>query len=126
MLLGTLICGDLRPSIHLNRIAATRPHDSICAFARAFDCRTLDTAVIRAVYQELQSHLAPAFPIRPADDLTADLQIDPEDLEHMVETIAYRTRRTLPGNKKNPVLLPINTVSDLIHFFNAQPIAPGN
>src|SRR4051812_27052220 len=53
----------------LRRIASARPDDSICTFARAFDCRSTDAAIIRAVYEELQHYYAyvtPSFPIRPS------------------------------------------------------------
>src|SRR4051812_38140996 len=37
----------------LARLAADRQGESICTFARSFDCRAIDTWIIRAVFEEL-------------------------------------------------------------------------
>src|SRR5262245_48507556 len=63
----------------MNALAASRSGESICTFARAFDRRTTDTWVIRAVYEQVQAQLDDiyaCFPIRPNDRLTEDLKID--------------------------------------------------
>jgi len=108
----------------LRRIAAGRPNDSICTFARAFDCRSTDTAVVRAVYEELQhnfTYATPAFPFRPSDHFYSKLKLDPEDLEDIIQTIAHRTGRTLEGSEANPLFGHVQTIHDLIQFFISQP-----
>ena len=122
MLLGmALVAADTR---RLRRIAATRTDESICTFARAFDCRSTDTAIVRAVYEELQHYYAyvtPAFPFRPTDHFDTDLKLDPEDLDDISLTIAHRTHRTLDSSESNPLFGHVQTIHDLIQFFTHQP-----
>jgi len=125
MLLLGLALADNRAS-RLRCIAISRPDDSICTFARALDYRNLDTAIIRAVYEELQEYFSfvnPAFHIRPTDKVDSDLQVDPEDIEDMAKVIAARTNRTLDGCEANPFYGRVHTPSDLIQFFSGQPVA---
>ena len=110
----------------LRHIAATRADDSICTFARAFDCRSTDTAIVRAVYEELQhyfDHVTPAFPFRPSDRFEEDLKLDPEDLDDIARTISHRTRRNLDTTQTNPFYSRVQTVHDLVSFFAHQPTA---
>ena len=107
-------------------LALSRAEESICDFARAFDCRVIDTWIVRAVYEQLQEHLGLEYriPIRSTDTFGKDLQIDSEDLDmDIVQEIAQRTGRTLENPEKNPYYDKINTVGDLVYFFNAQPKA---
>ncbi len=60
------------------RIAAERLDESICTFARLFNCRETDTWIIRAAHVELQQYVQ--FPIRPEDTLEEDLHIDSDDM----------------------------------------------
>lgn len=46
----------------LAALAQEREGESICDFARAFDTRTTDTWVIRAVYEQLQQQLGRVYP----------------------------------------------------------------
>lgn len=102
----------------LARLAADRPGESICSFARRFDCRKVDTWVIRAVYETLQDDLKGdfrQFPLRPDDDLLRTLKIDAEDLEFdLLQTMAYRCRRRLPSAAEVHAV----TVGDLVHYLN--------
>lgn len=110
---------------HLEALATERSGESICAFARSFDGREVDTWVIRAVYEELQEMLqlgSQAFPVRATDNLEIDLKIDLNELDwHMSEAIPARTGRPLLNAKANPLWGKIRTASDLVMFFNAQP-----
>lgn len=109
----------------IKALAAARPDDSICTFARSFNCRETDTWIIRAVYEQLQAHLsgdAPAFPFRREDHLTKELGIDPDDLSYdIVDEIAARTGRSLEKTGNNPYWAKIETVGDLVQFFLHQP-----
>jgi hypothetical protein len=111
---------------HLQALAGSRPGETICEFARSFDCRTTDTWVIRAVYEELQEELrlgSTSFPVRANDSLTDDLRIDPEDLDlSLAPAIAARSGRTLERDDANPYWGKVKTVADLVCFFNQQPI----
>src|SRR4051812_6326774 len=66
-------------STGLLALAKARPGESICTFARSFDCRAVDTRLIRATVEELQPWIPPGFPLRHTDRLGGDLRIDNED-----------------------------------------------
>jgi len=110
---------------HLQALATSRPGESICAFARATDCRTLDTWIVRAVYEEIQYQLSPAFPtfpVRWTDRLAEDLRIDPDAMdEELAMDISERTGRDLRNSDANPLFGKVKTVRDLVLFFQAQP-----
>ncbi len=123
VLLATVVLtfGERR---RLARLAADRQGESICSFASSFDCRAVDTWVIRAVFEELQPFCRfgrSTLPLRPTDDLDGDLRIDPEDLEDLAGDIAFRTGRSLEDGVKNPLYGSVKTVSDLVMFFAHQP-----
>ncbi len=102
-----------------------REHDSICTFTRSFNCKKVDTWVIRAVYEELETNVKlenNSFPIKPDDNILETLKIDEEDFEFdIIEDIATRTGRTLEKSENNPYFGKVNTASDLVYFFNEQP-----
>lgn len=109
------------------RMKSIRMKQSICDFARSFDCRQIDTWIIRAVFEELQRYVSISdnivIPIKAEDRIVEDLKVDEEDLEYdILEVISQRTGRTLLNTKENPYYSKINTVSDLVYFFNNQPI----
>lgn len=89
------------------RIAGERTGDSICSFARAFDCRATDTWIVRAVFEEIAEFTQ--FPIRPEDRLEDDLKIDPEDIEDAATAIAQRTGRPLDECERNPLYGNVKT-----------------
>ncbi|MEZ5594388.1 MAG: hypothetical protein R3F53_28335 [Gammaproteobacteria bacterium] len=91
----------------LKRIADSRSEESICQFARAFDARTVDTRIIRAVYDELSAYLdsrASPFPLRASDQLfhRKGLNIDEDDLNDLVLIIAQRAGRSIENTQDNP------------------------
>jgi hypothetical protein len=100
------------------RIAEDREGESICEFARGFDCRTIDTWIIRAVYEEF----AGTFPLRPSDRFVEDLRTDSDDLDFGAIHIARRTGRSLDGYERNPMFGKIDTLRDLVMFFQHQPL----
>ncbi|MEO0367668.1 MAG: hypothetical protein AAF197_02665 [Pseudomonadota bacterium] len=110
---------------HFNELLEGRENDSICTFSRQFEFREIDTWVIRAVYEQLQSYLNnenDSFPIKATDDVFKDLMIDDEDFEYdLVEEIAQRTGRTLENVESNPYYGKANVVENLVFFFNEQP-----
>lgn len=105
------------------RMALQRPGESLCQFARALDCRTVDTWVVRAVYEELQRYLPGAvpLPLRITDHLQHDLRLDAEDLDEVILDMAQRAGRDLTNTSSNPLYDKVITVGDLVHFLNAQP-----
>lgn len=110
----------------LSDMVKDRKNDSICSFARSFDCREIDTWVIRAVFEQLQDNMQwvhPNFPIRQNDNIYDNLLIDEEVLElDLVEEIAQRTGKSLNDSEQNPYYGKVNTVAELVYFFNLQPM----
>jgi len=110
---------------HFNTLLEDRGNDSICTFSRHFEFRKIDTWVIRAVYEQLQNYMngeKENFPIRATDDLFKDLMIDDEDLEYdLVDEISQRSGRTLENAESNPYYCKVNTVENVVFFFNEQP-----
>ena len=123
------VIARLRMKHRLRSLASGRAGESIGSFAQEFDRRTVDTWVVRAVYEEIQRHLAseyPSFPVRPSDRLTGDLLVDEDDLEDdLARTIAERAGRSLSQMTENPYYGRVNTVEDLVGFFCAQPRGAG-
>lgn len=107
-------------------LAATRAGEGICEFARAFNTRVTDPWVIRAVYEEVQACLSSELPLRASDRLEKDLHIDPDDLDMDIAVrVAERTGRSLSRPEGNPYYGRVNTVQDLVNYFNSQPHSVG-
>ena len=98
---------------------------SICQFARQFSPHTVDTWVIRAVWNTLQGngYIDYPLPLKASDKLDDDLDLvnDADELEELVEDIAARCGRDQRGIEDNP-FLPITTVGSLVSVLNAQPM----
>ncbi len=84
----------------------------------------MDTWVIRAVYEEVCRQMAsPGFPLHPEDNLWKTLRLDEDDLDwEIAEAVAQRTGRPLANYESNPYYEKVQTVGDLVMFFNAQPL----
>lgn len=95
----------------------------ICQFAREFAPGTVDSWVIRAVWNTLQDSVAQQLPLKADDKLEDDLNLacDEYELEELMEEIAIRCGHELTGIEDNP-FLPIVTVRDLVLALNAQPM----
>ena len=110
----------------LEALAETRSGESICEFARAFERRSVDTWVVRAVYEQVQELLRPSydnFPVRADDRLKDDLGIDLDDVEmDLAPVVAERTGRSLDHTESNPFFGKLSTVADLVRFFSSQPL----
>jgi hypothetical protein len=100
------------------RLASERAGESICTFARSFNCRETDTWIIRAVFEELGEWVS--FPPRADDSLENDLKIDDLFLVCIAEAVAQRTRRPLEGCEDNPFNEKVKSVRDLVSFFVHQ------
>lgn len=124
--IGSYIAGK-RQKKKLDALAKERIELSICEFARSFDCREVDTWVIRAVYEQIQEYVSCEnilLPIKAEDDLFDVLDIDSDDLDlDILEEIAQRTGRSIENTDKNPYYGKVSTVRDLVYFINEQPIA---
>jgi|GEM_PF-2334782 len=97
-----------------------RKGEDICTFRHAFDLRRIDPWIVRAAYEEIQNWFGVKYPIRASDRLTEDLQIDPDDIGDIANTIAIRAGYDLQGIEQNPLKDKVQTVSDLVAFFTYQ------
>lgn len=109
---------------YFDKLLEERNGLSICDFAREFDVRVVDSWIIRAVYEQLQGYvMVPNFPIKAEDNILTTLQIDEEDFFlDIVEEIAERTGRSLECCLDNPYRNEVDTVKNLVYFFNHQPM----
>ncbi len=126
ILVVSLILGHVQND-RLARLAADRSGESICTFVRSFDCRRVDTWILRAVYEELQPYCKfrrQVLPLRRSDKLEAMLGIDDEELEFLTEDIAFRAERSLDDCASNPLFGQVQTVADLVNFLMHQPSTP--
>lgn len=112
-----------RQRAQLRKLAVEREGESICHFARSFNTRLVDPGVIRVVYDVLQQELEsvhPAFPVRASDTLQK-LMFDPDDLDMGVAPeVARRAQRSLENTQANLYFGKVDSVFDLVMFFNAQ------
>ncbi|MCE7652773.1 hypothetical protein [Vibrio fluvialis] len=102
----------------------SRSQLSICDFAKEFDCRIVDTWIIRATYDQIQHALCTEMkiPIKSSDSLFETLQLDDEDIEYIVvEEVAKRAGRSFDNTESNPYYGKVKTVKDLVLFLNHQP-----
>ncbi len=122
---------EIKYKKQLLTLAGQRRGDDIGTFARQFNYRTIDTWVIRAVYEQFQKYLSdtvPAFPLYAEDKIYQCLLIDEDDFDmDIIEEIAQRTGRSLENSamEQNPYYQKIGgmetTLRDVVLFFNAQP-----
>jgi hypothetical protein len=114
-----------RDEEHLRCLAGEREGESICEFARGFDTRQVDTWIVRAVFEQLQcqlNHIHPSFPVRATDRLKEDLHLDDDDLDFdIAKEVEQRTGRSLNGSSANPFFGKVETVADLVMYFQWQP-----
>ena len=79
---------------------------------------------MRAVWDELQPYVEVRrrhVPIRPADRLLEDLEIDDEDLEDLAVRAATRAGRATSDWQSNPLNGSVVTVGDLVRLISLQP-----
>ena len=113
IVVGMTLYGEWQDS----REAKRRSGESICSFARSFDCRVIDTWIIRGVYEEFSW----SYPIRADDSFAEDLGIVDEDFEEGVIAVAKRIGRSLEDAESNPMFDKLSTVRDLVLFLQHQP-----
>ena len=109
----------------VTRLANEREGESICSFARSFERRSVDTWIIRAVFEELQPYCRSGrrtFALRGTDRLGEDLLIDEDEWGDLACDIAQRVGRSTEDWVKNPLFGSVETVSDLVAFLGHQPL----
>lgn len=115
---------SIRRKKKFNALAKDRQELSICEFSHSFDCRLIDTWVIRAVYEQIQNYVSTKhlpLPIKAEDNLWDVLEIDEEDMDlDLLKEILQRTGRSIENTENNPYFDKVNTVRDLVYFINEQ------
>jgi hypothetical protein len=112
----------VRHSRWVESLVASRPGESICQFARAFSCRSVDTLLIRAVYESVQRQVGDdRLPIRASDRFLADLRLDSEEVDEIYWDVADTCGYLTEGGEQNPFFGRVETVADLVCFMHYQP-----
>lgn len=112
----------VRHSRWVESLVASRSGESICQFARAFSCRSIDTLLIRAVYESVQQQVGDdRLPIRASDRFLADLRLDSEDVDEVYWDVADTCGYLTEGGEQNPFFGRVETVADLVYFMHYQP-----
>jgi len=120
----SLISPNIIEELNIEKLETERKDEDIGTFARSLDYRNIDTWVIRAVYEEIPSEFGfkeRDILIRASDNLENDLQLDDEDLFYISNRVVARVGLSDKDWEKNPYYDKVETVEDMILFFNAQP-----
>jgi len=107
----------------LEEKAKERKNEDIGTFASSLDYRNIDTWIIRAVYEEIQSEIMwenQNFPIRATDNLKKDLLLEDDAFDSIINCVIARVGISDKDWEKNPYYGKLETVEDMILFFNAQ------
>ena len=112
----------------LKPLVDARVDEDIGSFARAFDRRGMDPVdpwAIRAVWNALipfTASRAGSVALRPTDEMVADLYVDPDDLDDLIEPLVQQCERVPSNWSANPYYPRMRTVADLVFFISAQPL----
>lgn len=109
----------------MSKIAIARGEANICAYARSFDYRNVDTKIIREVWNELQSYLGKydgkPFPVEANDMFKETYKLDPDDLDDVYWAVADRLGIDTASPESNPYWNKVTSVKNLVLFLDNQP-----
>ena len=109
----------------MKQIAIKRGNPDICAYARSFDCKNVDTKIIREVFEQIQKWAGKyndiPFPVQAEDHFDDLYCIDPDDLNEIYIEIAEKLNISTENIENNPYWNQIETVKDLVLFLDNQP-----
>ena len=112
----------VRHSRWVASLVATRSAESICRFARSFPRQSIDTLLLRAVYEGVQQQVGDdRVPIRASDRFLADLRLDSDDIDEIYWDVADTCGYQTEGGEPNPFRGRVETVADLVYFLQHQP-----
>lgn len=122
LVVGLGVYEHVKAKLYFNKLMSQRQGESLCTFSRAQDLAGIDTFILRAVYEEIQFDIPVQkdFPLRWSDNLYSDLCLQGDNVEDLIERVAQRTGRCIKHAELNPLFGKINTVGELIIFFNHQ------
>lgn len=109
----------------MKKIAIERGNPNICEYARSFDCRAVDTKIMREVWNEVQLSLGEydgkLFPVKAEDTFEQTYHMDSDDLDEIYWVIANRLGIDTEQPENNPYFNQVTTVKNLVLFLHNQP-----
>ncbi|MDT8390845.1 MAG: hypothetical protein RRC34_10100 [Lentisphaeria bacterium] len=109
----------------MRRIAVSRGPVNICAYARSFDYRNVDTRIMRAVFETVQEWIGEIddrpFPVKADDDFYKTLNMCDEDMYDICLEVADDLDINMDSVEGNPFYGEVLTVKDLVLFLAHQP-----
>lgn len=109
----------------MKKFYSEREDANICAYARSFEYRNVDTKIIRAVYNKVQEWAGNfegnPFPVRSDDSFDDIYQMDPEDLNDICCEVADELGISAERTEENPYYGEVKSVKELVLFLHHQP-----
>lgn len=109
----------------IRSIALSRSNSDICAYARSFDYRNVDTKIMREVYNHVQAwagkYEGVPFPVEADDCFKEIYKIHPDDLDDIYLEIAQKLGISTESPELNPYWNKVTSVKNLVLFLQNQP-----
>ncbi|MBK8188117.1 MAG: hypothetical protein IPK77_13205 [Cellvibrio sp.] len=109
----------------MRSIALNRKNSTICAYAKSFDYRNVDTKIMREVYNHVQAwagkYEGANFPVEANDCFNEIYKMDLEDLDDIYFEIAEKLGISTDNPESNPYWNQVTTVKNLVLFLHNQP-----
>lgn len=109
----------------MRSIALNRKNLTICAYAKSFDYRNVDTKIMREVYNHIQAwagkYEGVNFPVEANDCFNETYRMDPDDLDDIYFEIAEKLGISTENPQSNPYWNQVTTVKNLVLFLHNQP-----
>lgn len=109
----------------MKKVAVERGEPNICEYARSFDYRTIDTKIMREVWNEVQLSLGnydgKPFPVKAEDIFEETYNMHPDDLDDIYWSVADRLGIETEASESNPYYNQVTSVKNLVLFLHSQP-----
>ncbi|BBM00194.1 hypothetical protein [Microbulbifer sp. GL-2] len=111
--------------IKMKKLSRERGKANICQYVKSFDCRNVDTKIMREVWNEVQLYLGnlngKPFPILANDMFEGTYNMHPDDLDDIYWAVADRLGIDTGNPEQNPYFNQVTSVKNLVLFLNHQP-----
>jgi hypothetical protein len=111
--------------LRIKRIGEERGEANICKFVRDFDYKSIDSKIIREVWNEVQDTLGHSaknpFPIESEDLLETKYGIVEEDLDEIYWAVADKLGIETDNVEENPYFKKEITIKNLVLLLANQP-----
>ena len=109
----------------MHSIALGRKSSDICLYARSFDCRNVDTKIMREVYSHVQAWAGKyedvPFPVEADDCFNETYKMHPDDVDDIYFGIAKKLGISTENPELNPYWNKVVNVKSLVLFLHNQP-----